>query len=163
MHPAGSFGYWAANWLWGVPLVAASVVFHAAGLSAIAWLVRRVVGRWGDGPGPLTGEVAFATVTGIATVLLALLHGIEAALWAVVYVGVGAVPNYPTAVYHSLAMMTTTGSDVAAIDPNWKLLGGVQAIGGWLLFGLSTAFLFAVMQALLPLMPPRGRDRGPDR
>ncbi len=101
----------------------------------------------------------FVLVSGLTTTLLALLHGIEAALWAIVYVVVGAVPNYPTGVYHSLAMMTTTGSDVAAVDPRWKLLGGIQAIGGWLLFGLSTAFLFAVMERMQPLMPgPRQRD-----
>ena len=92
-----------------------------------------------------------------------LLHGAEVMLWAAVYAGVGAVADYPTAVYHSIAMVTTTGSDVAGLNPRWKLLGGVQAIGGWLLCSLSTAFLFTVMQRMRPLMPASMARGGPAR
>lgn len=155
----GAFGFWTHNWMWGVPMIGASVMFHVVGLSAIAWLDRRIFGYYLDAPERANFYVMFALVTGITTMLLALLHGVEAAAWALLYVWVGAVPSYPAAVYHSLAMMTTTGSDVAGIDPGWKLLGGIQAIGGWLLFGLSTAFLFAIMERMRPLMPSAARDQ----
>jgi hypothetical protein len=157
VYPEGSFGYWTENWIWGIPLVGASVVFHVIGLAATAWLVHRAFGHHLEPPANSSFYVVFTLVTGLTTMLLALLHGVEAALWGVVYVIVGAVPNYPTGVYHSLALMTTTGSDVTAVDPHWKLLGGIQAIGGWLLFGLSTAFLFAIMERMSPLMPGTGR------
>jgi hypothetical protein len=31
------------------------------------------------------------------------------------------------------------------LGDRWHLLGALEALNGWLLFGLSTAFLFAVM------------------
>jgi hypothetical protein len=156
VYPEGSFGYWTENWAWGIPLVGLSVVFHVIGLSATAWLVRRTLGHYLDPTASASFYVVFALVTGVTTMLLAVLHGLEAALWGAVYAIVGAVPNYPTGVVHSLTMMTTTGSDVS-VDPHWRLLGGIQAIAGWLLFGLSTAFLFSVMDRIRPLLPAPGR------
>ena len=89
-------------------------------------------------------------MVGIATFLLAVLHGLEAALWAIVYVWLGALPDFSHAVYFSLQMVTTLGADVVAMDPRWRLIGPLEAIGGMLLFGLSTAFLFAVLQRIWP-------------
>jgi hypothetical protein len=144
-------GFWLQNWLWGVPLVAAMVLLHAFGLGAIVAIVRRLLHRQLD-HARLEGTLwTFSSVIGATTLLLAVLHGVEAVLWGVVYATLGVVPDLPTAIYHSLLVMTTLGSNVETVVEHWKLLGGIEAIGGWLTFGLSTAFLFAVMERMGPL------------
>ena len=40
---------------------------------------------------------------------IALMHGIEAVLWAVIYWIFGALPDYPDAVLYSLSAMTSYG------------------------------------------------------
>jgi hypothetical protein len=47
-------------------------------------------------------------------------------------------------------MVTTLGSSVVELGDRWKLMGPLEAIGGMLVFGLSTAFLFAVMLRVWP-------------
>jgi hypothetical protein len=49
-------------------------------------------------------------------------------------------------VFFSLQMITTLGADVVFVDTRWKLMGPLEAMSGMLLFGLSTAFLLAVLQ-----------------
>jgi Ion channel len=82
--------------------------------------------------------------------LLAILHGLEASLWAAAYVWLGASPDFTHAVFFSLQMITTLGADVVFIDTRWKLMGPLEAMSGMLLFGLSTAFLLAVLQRAWP-------------
>lgn len=40
------------------------------------------------------------------------------------------------------------GSDIV-LPPQWKLLGPFEAVSGMLMFGLTTAFIFAVIQRLI--------------
>jgi hypothetical protein len=50
---------------------------------------------------------------------------------------------------HRLAgSYTTSGSDIV-LPARWKLLGPLEAVCGMLMFGLSTAFIFAVIQRLI--------------
>jgi hypothetical protein len=35
------------------------------------------------------------------------------------------------------------------LPPRWKLLGPFEAVSGMLMFGLTTAFIFAVIQRLI--------------
>ena len=37
------------------------------------------------------------------------------------------------------------------LEPHWQLMGGLEALNGMLLFGLTTAFLFAMIQRVWPL------------
>jgi hypothetical protein len=32
------------------------------------------------------------------------------------------------------------------LAPHWKMMGALEALNGWILFGLTTAFLFTVIQ-----------------
>jgi len=47
---------------------------------------------------------------------------------------------------YSLNAMTSYGHTNLTLDDHWHLLGAMEALNGWLLFGLSTAFLFAVIE-----------------
>jgi hypothetical protein len=48
-------------------------------------------------------------------------------------------------------MITTLSADIVSIDVRWKLTGPLEAMSGMLRFGLSTAFLLAVLQGAWPV------------
>jgi len=55
----------------------------------------------------------------------------------------------------SLNALTSYGHAKLDLERHWQLMGALEALNGVLLFGLTTAFLFAVMHRVLSL-----RDRG---
>lgn len=46
---------------------------------------------------------------------------------------------------YSLNAITSFGHTDLQLEKRWELLGALESLNGWLLFGLSTAFLFAVI------------------
>jgi hypothetical protein len=49
---------------------------------------------------------------------------------------------------YSLNAMTSYGHTSLALAEHWHLMGAMEALNGWLLFGLTTAFLFAVLEKI---------------
>ena len=49
---------------------------------------------------------------------------------------------------YSLGAMTTYGKADVYLDSRWQLMGPLEALDGWILFGLTTAFLIAVIQGI---------------
>ena len=72
----------------------------------------------------------------------------EIALWAFALDICGAVADISAAIYSSAGSYTTSGSDIV-LPPRWKLLGPFEAVCGMLMFGVSTAFIFAVINRLI--------------
>lgn len=87
----------------------------------------------------------FATVMGSITLLATVLHGIEAGLWAVAYRVLHALPDSRSAMLYSLNAITSCGHTGLTLQDHWHLMGALEALNGWLLFGLTTAFLFAMI------------------
>jgi hypothetical protein len=83
-----------------------------------------------------------------ATLLAFAGHLAEIALWAFALDISGAVADMNAAFYSSAGSYTTSGSDIV-LPPRWKLLGPFEAVTGMLMFGVSTAFIFAVIQRLV--------------
>jgi hypothetical protein len=86
-----------------------------------------------------------------ATLSATILHGIEATLWAFAYRFLNALPDNRTAMLYSLNALTSYGHANLQLDKRWHLMGAMEALNGWLLFGLSTAFLFAMIERLSAL------------
>jgi hypothetical protein len=76
-------------------------------------------------------------------------HILEVALWALVFDLCGGVADFGAALYCSAGSYTTVGSGGVVLSPRWKLLGPCEATAGLLMFGVSTALIFAVIQRLL--------------
>ena len=91
-------------------------------------------------------------VVGAVGLLLAVLHGIEAAIWAAAYVWLGALDSPRDAILYSLDSMTTRGASGLMLEPHWQMMGALEAADGMLLFGISTAYIFAVMQVYWPIL-----------
>jgi hypothetical protein len=75
-------------------------------------------------------------------------HVIEMALWALLFMICGEFQEFGAALYHSAVNYSTLGGDVI-MSPSWKLLGPLEAADGALMFGVSTAMIFAVIQRLI--------------
>ena len=85
-------------------------------------------------------------VVGGVGLLLAVLHGIEAAIWAAAYVWLGALNSPKDAILYSLDSMTTRGASGLMLEQHWQMMGALEAANGMLLFGISTAYIFTLMQ-----------------
>jgi hypothetical protein len=95
---------------------------------------------------------------GVVGLLLAALHGIEAALWAAAYWWLGALNSPADAILYSLDSISTRGASGLMLERHWRLMGALEAVDGMLLFGISTAYIFTVMQTYWPLITPPGPD-----
>src|SRR3954467_11925120 len=72
-------------------------------------------------------------------------HTLEALVWALAYVTVGAAPADSDLLYFAFVNYTTLGyGDVTPVK-TWQLLGPMAAMNGILMFGWSTAVLFEVL------------------
>jgi hypothetical protein len=100
-------------------------------------------------------------VVGAVGLLLAVLHGMQAAIWAAAYVWLGVLDSPQDAILYSLDSMTTRGASGLMLQRHWQIMGALEAADGMLLFGISTAFIFAVMLDYWPMLaklPPTHDD-----
>ena len=89
------------------------------------------------------GIIAAATLISFAAHLVAL------ATWALVFTLCGEFSQFAAALYHSGMNYTTLGDSDKVMSPSWRLLASFEAANGMLMFGVSTAMLFAVIQRLI--------------
>ena len=87
--------------------------------------------------------------------LLAALHGIEATIWAAAYLWLGALGSPGDAMLYSVDSMSTRGASGLRLERRWQMMGALEAADGMLLFGISTAYIFAMMQVYLPMLSRR--------
>jgi hypothetical protein len=76
-------------------------------------------------------------------------HMTEIALWAALFLICGEFRSFGLAFYHSAVNYTTLGYGDLIMTPSWKLLGPLEAADGALMFGVSTAMIFAIAQRLM--------------
>ena len=132
---------WYTNWIWSFPLLLVTVSFHVFGLLAIC---DKVLGVLEHGGGRLRFIVVFGM--GITVLLVTALHGLEAAAWGIVYLWLGALPDTKSAMLYSLSAMTTYGHAGLYLEPHWQMMGAIEALNGVVLFGLTTAVLFSIVE-----------------
>jgi hypothetical protein len=122
-------------------LTAITVIVH--GLGSVVWGAQ-VAGRWAvlrHRPSKLQAERMITLLVGT----LLLLHLVEALIWAVFMVAVGALPDLETAAYFSLTSYTTLGYGDVVLPREWRLLGPLEGAVGVLMFGWSTGVLVAAI------------------
>jgi hypothetical protein len=129
----------------GVSAIVWTIFIHALTVSASVNFVRHERRR-GRASASFWIDVAIvALVVSFAFVA----HLLESAVWAVLFVICGAFPEFGTAYYHSAVNYTTLGDGDVLMTPSWRLLGPLEAAHGALMFGVSTAMIFAVIQRLI--------------
>lgn len=140
---------WTADWLWGLPLCVITVVLHVFGLDLIRTQFHSVL----NFATRRTLSILSLFIMAGTTVSVTILHGLEATIWAFGFRLLHAVPDQKTAMLYSLNAMTTFGHAGFLMQGQWHLMGALEALNGWILFGLSTAFLYAINQRVWHLAP----------
>jgi hypothetical protein len=143
-----------ASWIWGLSLIALTIAIHALGVVTMSLVVVRIrdrLDRWHPRDLILVG-VAIVAAAGL---LLAVLHGLEATIWAASYLWLGALASPLEAILYSVDSMTTRGASGLRLEAHWRMMGALEAASGMLLFGISTAYIFALMQAFWTLLSRR--------
>ena len=136
-------------------LVAVCVVIHSAGLVVLfdgLSARREVIER-------RTSMINHTLLLIFAFSVITLLHLTETCVWAVFYYWRGLFPDFETALYFSLGSYTTIGYGDVVLPQRWRLLGGIEGISGVLLAGLSTAFVFALVNVVFQIRVARHSAR----
>jgi len=132
--------------LLGSALIVVTVAIHAFGTT---WWIRRLKERYAASKNPTFNDIL--NVLAKTAVLLLFLHILEILVWAFSYelfTGLKELNTFEEAMYFSTVTFTTLGYGDVVIENDWRLLSGIQAIAGHLIFGWSTALLIAVVQKL---------------
>ena len=141
------------NWVWGLSLIALTIVIHSMAIVMMALVALRIRARLETRGYALWKLVAvLICVIGVIGLLLAVLHAIECAIWAAAYWSLGAAHSLMGALLYSVDSMSTRGASGLVLQPHWRLMGALEAINGMLLFGVSAAYIFAVMQVYWPML-----------
>ena len=129
----------------GAGAVICTIFIHALALAATINLVRYERKRGRAGAGALIDLAIVAAAISFAFVA----HLIEIALWAVLLVICGEFQEFGIAYYCSAVNYTTLGYGDVLLTASWRLLGPREATNGALMFGVSAAMIFAVIQRLI--------------
>jgi Ion channel len=138
----------------GTVIVLCTIMIHALALGATVNLVRREqrIGHAGKRFGIDLAIVVVAVLIAFAA------HLIEIAVWAGLFVICGEFTAFGAAFDHSAVNYTTLGYGNVVMTPSWRLLGPLEAADGMLMFGVTTAMIFAVIQRLIRARLPDLRD-----
>jgi hypothetical protein len=68
-------------------------------------------------------------------------------LWARAYLSLGALDTLAEALLFSVDSMSTRGASGLTLHQHWQMMGALEAVAGMLMFGISTAYMFSVMQS----------------
>jgi hypothetical protein len=128
-----------------LPAILGTIVIHGLAVLAVVHMVRHEhrLGRagirfWRD----------LLIVSGV-TLLALFAHLMEIAIWALVFDFCGEFPQLSMALYHSAVNYTSLGYGDVVMSARWRLLGPLETADGMLMFGISTAMIFAVIQRLV--------------
>lgn len=69
-------------------------------------------------------------------------------IWAIAFWKIGAFHELEPALYFSMVSFTTLGFGDVTLPQDWRLLSGIVAANGLILFGLNTAFLIEILDRL---------------
>lgn len=136
---------WGSDWLWGLPLLVLMIVVHVYAIVIAAEMLRKYPATVSPSRMRL---VILVALTALAT---AVLLGVEAGAWAVLYVWLGALPDFREGMLYSLGAITSYGHAAIYLEQRWQLLGAIEAVNGLILFGLATATLVGAIQRVWPI------------
>ena len=140
---------WRSDWLWSIPLIVVTIVFHSF---ALGLLSRGLLILLRDDRKKRLTRALSVFVVGGSSLCAICLHGLEAWMWSVAYHLLGTLGgDRKDAMLYSISVMTTVGGTNLHLEPSWALMGPLEALDGWILFGLTAAFLFAVIQKVWSL------------
>lgn len=142
-----NLGTWTADWMWSLPLIVLTVLIHTFSLVLLHGRITRTLSRAGKNH---VSRFVPMLVMGATALAVTVLHGFEGAIWAVAYRVLGALQDNKSAMLYSLSAITAYGHEHLSLAPHWRMMGALEALNGLILFGVTTAFMFTVIQKVWP-------------
>jgi len=141
----------------GFLIVAVCLVSHVAAIVILGgWLVERREAS-AEKNLSLTGYGALLVTVFSALILI---HVFQAGVWAAFYYERTLFNDFETSLYFSIVSYTTIGYGDVVLPQRWRVLGGIEALSGVLLCGLSTAFVFAIINSFFQMrLAERAKQR----
>jgi len=128
-------------------IVAVCLILHVAAIVSLAdWMMDQRDKRKHQ-----MGMVGYMTLLILAFSMIILLHMAEIGIWAGFYFERSLFPDFETSLYFSTTSYTTIGFGDVVLPRAWRMLGGIEGVTGVLLCGLSTAFVFAIVNAMFQM------------
>ena len=124
-------------------LVTATIMYHIIGLIIMVVILKKLEKRVIH----VHQLMRAVILVGFSGLFVLGVHVSEIWLWAVALIQVDAVPDLESALYFSTVTATTVGYGDLVVENNWRLLASFEAMSGILVFGISTAFLMAVLRS----------------
>ncbi|WP_071334065.1 ion channel [Burkholderia contaminans] len=151
------------SWTIGILLGITTILVRTAAMVGLAVVARRLREALDVRRDDIHQQLRQVTgVIALICIALGLLHTLEAIAWGATFVQVGAIGSFSDALFFSIDTMSTRGASGIVPAANWRMLGAIESSCGVLLFGMSTAFIFAVIQADFSTITQRlQRDRPP--
>ena len=129
----------------GTLAISVTVLIHTFGLIAVTRIMGHMTNRFRM-HGHRSRVVAMLSVVfGLFVVLT-----IEIWFWALVYVAINAFEDFEHALYFSTVAFSTVGFGDIVPEFEWRLLGALEAVNGFLMIGWSTAYLIAASTRIGP-------------
>jgi voltage-gated potassium channel Kch len=128
----------------GSLMITLTVVIHILG---IIFLIRLLT-SWVPRLRPAQSYLGMVEILVVTVLAMFFLHTLEIWSWAALYLWVGEFVDWQRALYFSTVTFSTLGYGDITLQEKWQLLSSFEAVNGVILFGVSTAFIFAVIQKL---------------
>ena len=128
-----------------VAFILLMVVVHSAGLVGIS----RALHLHDERSIPNEFGLRAAALMGTYGLLLFLLHFLEIYLFAIFYRYVGALKSMEAALYYSASCYATLGAATTGFSEEWRLVGSLEALIGFILIGWSTAFMVRTLRRII--------------
>ncbi|WP_298934960.1 ion channel [uncultured Ruegeria sp.] len=126
---------------WGSTFLGLCIVVEILLLTWCTVVIMKMEAKWSarglfmGTAGPIATALAFIVAT----------HTIQVWLWAIVWVLLKVLPDLNSALYFSLVTFTTLGYGDIVLGDGLRIFGSFAAVAGLLAFGLSTAYMVALM------------------
>ena len=120
-------------------LVATTVIIHATGLG----MALSHVSHSNEQPDTRFWPITWLLIR--VAWLLIVIHLFEIAVWALFFWWQNCLPDARSSFYFSGVTYATIGYGDLVLPKEWRLFGPVEGLTGILMCGLSTAFLFVIV------------------
>jgi hypothetical protein len=141
---------WWEDYLWGIPMIIGCLGFHVSGLVGIEAIFQKYHHNQIKSPSLLD----YLIIISVASTTILIMHVIESVAWAILYIKLSAFGDMKTSMLYSLNALTSYGHENTQLHDQWRLLGAIESMNGVLIFGLTTAYLFSLMNEIRPSKKP---------
>ncbi len=121
----------------GAAIISITVVIHVAFTAAAEWGLKREH-IW---PGRRAGTIRFVVVAVSMTLWLLASITVSVWLWAFCLLWFDVFHDVETSLYFATVSFTTLGYGDIVLGKDWRVLSGLAAGNGLLIFGLTTAVM----------------------